>query len=286
MGGRDAAAIQHCPPGACADPWSGALPKLSLSFRAYGEGVRDRLPVLLIHGLFGATSNWHGIARRLAAQRQVLVPDLRNHGDSPWAERMDYPAMSGDVVALLDAQGIERAHLVGHSMGGKVAMWLALNDPERVGSLVVADIAPVTYGSRFDSLISALSNVPLAELRDRRDADGRLSEAIGSAPLRGYLLQNLIQDEAGHWLWRMNLSVLAASLDVILGFPETEGRQYPGPALFLYGGRSNYLTGESLPRIRALFPLARMRSIPEAGHWVYADQPEAFSSAVMGFLKD
>jgi len=262
------------------------LPALSLSFRAYGEGARDRLPVLLIHGLFGAASNWRGIARRLAGQRHVLVPDLRNHGDSPWAERMDYPSMSGDVAALLDAQGIERAHLVGHSMGGKVAMWLALNDPEHVGSLVVADIAPVTYESRFGSLMSALSNLPLAELRDRRDADRRLSEVIGSAPLRGYLLQNLVQDAEGHWRWRMNLTALAASLDLILGFPETGGSQYPGPTLFVYGGQSNYLTGETLPRIRALFPLARMRSIPEAGHWVYADQPDAFSAAVMGFLKD
>ncbi len=259
---------------------------LRLSHRAYGGDSPAPLPVLLIHGLFGAASNWHGIARRLAGRRRVLVPDLRNHGDSPWDARMDYPAMAGDLVVLLDEQGIERAHLVGHSMGGKAAMWLALTEPERVGALVVADMAPVTYESRFGELVAALSNLPVNALRDRRDADQRLSGAIASPAVRGYLLQNLVQDGAGHWRWRLNLPVLAAALPSILGFPEPAGRQFPGPTLFLYGSRSDYLTGEALPRIRALFPLARLRSIPNAGHWVYADQPQAFSAAVEGLLKD
>jgi pimeloyl-ACP methyl ester carboxylesterase len=242
--------------------------------------------VLLIHGLFGSASNWHGVARRLAVGREVLVPDLRNHGDSPWGEPMDYPAMAADLTALLNAQEIPRAHLVGHSLGGKVAMWLALTEAERVGSLVVADMAPVTYGERFGRLISALMALPLGDLRGRGDADLRLARAIASPSVRGYLLRNLVQDKGGRWRWRLNLPVLARSLDAILGFPDPAGRQFPGPTLFLYGGRSDYLTGEALPRIRTLFPLARLRSIPEAGHWIYADQPEAFSAAVAGFLKD
>jgi len=262
------------------------MPSLPLSLRRYGEDAAGRLPVLLIHGLFGAAANWHGIARRLAAERPVLVPDLRNHGESPWGVPMDYPAMVADLLALLDAEGIDRAHLVGHSLGGKVAMWLTLTEPGRVGSLVVADIAPVTYGRRFDGLIAALSALPLAELRDRRDADRRLAASIPNAALRGYLLQNLVQDSGGQWRWRLNLPVLADSLDAILGFPDAAGLQFPGPTLFLYGGRSDYLSGEALPRIRSLFPLARLRSIPNAGHWVYSDQPEAFSVAVAGFLKD
>jgi len=262
------------------------MQSLPLSLRTYGDGARDQLPLLLIHGLFGAASNWRGIARRFAGQRRVLVPDLRNHGESPWDGRMDYPAMAGDLVALLDAQGIERAHLVGHSMGGKVAMWLALTEPQRVASLAVADMAPLTYEGHFGGLIAALLALPLAQLRDRQDADARLGQAIGSSAVRGYLLQNLVQDAQGHWRWRMNLPVIAGSMDVILGFPDAGGRQFPGPTLFLYGGRSNYLTSEALPRIRALFPLARLRSIPEAGHWVYTDQPEPFSAAVAGFLKD
>ncbi|MGE5155779.1 MAG: alpha/beta fold hydrolase, partial [Bdellovibrio bacteriovorus] len=184
------------------------------------------------------------------------------------------------------AQGIERAHLVGHSMGGKAAMWLALTKPDRVSSLVVADIAPVTYRSQLGHLIAALMELPLDGIRDRRDAGRQLSRSIPSGAVRGYLLQNLVKDEAGTWRWRLNLAVLASALDAISGFPDTAGRQFPGPVLFLYGGRSDYLTGEALPQIRSLFPLARLRAIPEAGHWVYADQPDSFTAALAGFLKD
>lgn len=259
---------------------------LRLHHRHYGEAGARALPLLLIHGLFGSAANWHGIARRLANGRLVLVPDLRNHGQSPWDGRMDYRAMAADLVALLDGEGIARAHLVGHSMGGKAAMWLALSAPERVGSLVVVDIAPVTYASRHGALVSALAALPLAQLTDRRAADAWLAQTIHSVAVRGYLLQNLVHDRAGGWRWRVNLEVLARSLDHILGFPAAADLQFPGPVLFLYGSRSDYVTGAGLPRIRALFPLARLRTIANAGHWVYADQPEEFLAAVSGFLKD
>lgn len=263
---------------------------LRLHLRHYGEAAAGHLPLILIHGLFGSASNWHGIARRLATEHQVLVPDLRNHGQSPWAPRMDYKAMAADLAALLDDQGIARASLVGHSMGGKAAMWLALSAPERVGSLVVADIAPMTYASRHGDLVKALAGLPLADIKNRRDADTRLAATVHSAPVRAYLLQNLVYDQSGgednrRWRWRLNLEVLAHTLVGILGFPETSDLHYPGPALFIYGGRSGYLTAEGLPRIRALFPHARLHGIPNAGHWVYADQPDAFLAAVSGFLK-
>ncbi|WP_295390766.1 alpha/beta fold hydrolase [uncultured Thiodictyon sp.] len=259
---------------------------LRLHHRHYGEPGSRALPLLLIHGLFGSAANWHGIARRLAHDRRVLVPDLRNHGRSPWDARMDYQAMAADLAAFVDGEGIARAHLVGHSMGGKAAMWLALSAPERVGSLVVADIAPVTYASRHGALVSALAALPLAQLTDRRDADARLAQTIQSAAVRGYLLQNLVHERAGGWGWRVNLAVLARSLDQILGFPAAGGLQFPGPVLFLYGSRSDYVSGAGLPRIRALFPLARLRTIANAGHWVYADQPDDFIAAVSGFLRD
>ncbi|WP_295446041.1 alpha/beta fold hydrolase [uncultured Thiodictyon sp.] len=259
---------------------------LRLHHRHYGEASAGALPLLLIHGLFGSAANWHGIARRLANDRPVLVPDLRNHGQSPWDARMDYRAMAADLAALLDGEGIARAHLVGHSMGGKAAMWLALSAPERVGSLVVVDIAPVTYATRHGALVSALAALPLAQMTDRRAADALLAQTIHSAAVRGYLLQNLVHDRAGGWCWRVNLAVLAHSLDQVLGFPAAGDLQFPGPVLFLYGSRSDYVTGEGLPRIRALFPLARLRTIANAGHWVYADQPDEFLAAVSGFLKD
>ncbi|HYN79616.1 MAG TPA: alpha/beta fold hydrolase [Lamprocystis sp. (in: g-proteobacteria)] len=262
-----------------------------LHHRSYGEGQPKALPALLIHGLFGSAANWHGIARRLAGGRLVLVPDLRNHGESPWDARMDYPAMALDLAALLDHLGLERVHLVGHSMGGKAAMWLALSQPERVGSLVVADIAPVTYPSRHGVLVNALAALPLGEIEDRRAADARLAVTIHSAAVRGYLLQNLVHGRAKnedgiHWRWRINLAVLARCMDQILGFPPAAGRAFPGPAQFIYGSRSDYVTGAGLPHIRELFPLSRLRTIANAGHWVYADQPEAFVAALSGFLKD
>ena len=265
---------------------------VDLVFREYGSAGPGRLPLVLVHGLFGSSANWHGIAKRLEADRRVLVPDLRNHGDSPRDGQMDYPSMAGDLAALLDRLGLARVHLVGHSMGGKAAMWLALSAPDRVGSLVVADMAPVTYPTRHGVLVDTLARLPLDEIRDRRDADERLAREIPSAAVRGYLLQNLARergpgrDGQDRWRWRVNLPVLARSMDTILGFPETSDRTFPGPVLFVYGGRSSYVNGEGLARIRELFPFARLRSIPEAGHWVYADQPEAFAATVAGFLKD
>jgi esterase len=265
---------------------------LDLRFREYGGTETGRTPLVLVHGLFGSSANWHGVARRLAAERRVLVPDLRNHGDSPWDGRMDYPSMAADLMALLDRLGIVRAHLAGHSMGGKAAMWLALSTPDRVGSLVVADMAPVTYPTRHGALVDTLARLPLDAIRNRRDADARLAPDVPSAAVRGYLLQSLIRvrdsgrDGHNRWRWRVNLPALARSMDLILGFPEAGNRSFPGAALFVYGGRSGYVSSEGLPRIRTLFPLARLRAIPEAGHWVYADQPEAFTAAVAGFLGD
>lgn len=256
-----------------------------LHLREY-PGPGETPPVLLVHGLFGSGANWHGIARRLAQTRPVLVPDLRNHGESPWDETMDYPAMAADLAGLLEERGTAAAHLVGHSMGGKAAMYLALAQPELVRSLTVVDIAPVAYASRFGALVDALLRLPLGELRDRRDADASLAAAVASAKVRGYLLQNLGYGTERGLRWRVNLPVIARVLGDILGFPQAAGREFAGPTLFVYGSRSDYVNAEGLARIRALFPLARMRAIPNAGHWVYADQPDAFLAAVAGFLKD
>jgi pimeloyl-ACP methyl ester carboxylesterase len=239
-----------------------------------------------VHGLFGSSANWQGIARRLGDDRRILMPDLRNHGSSPRDHRMDYPSMAADLGRLLDDLGVGRAHLVGHSMGGKAAMWLALTQPDRVASLVVADIAPVTYPARLEALLEALTSLPLDEIRDRSDAHARLAPRIPQTPVRDYLLQNLAREHGGPWRWRVNLPVIASSMGTILGFPDADGRQFAGTALFVYGSTSSYLAADHLPRIRELFPLARLRAIPNAGHWVYADQPDAFVAAVSGALRD
>ena len=258
---------------------------LELFRREYGDGDGGAPPLLLIHGLFGSSANWHGIARRLAISRRVLVPDLRGHGRSPCVERLSYPDMAQDLNALLDAEGIDQAAIVGHSMGGKAAMWLALTRPERVSALAVADIAPVAYPHRFDGVVDALSALDLASLSDRKQADDVLTAQLPDPALRGYLLQSLVREAEG-WRWRLDLPALADSMDDIVGFPDPAGRQYPGPALFIYGTGSGYVTGEHLPAIRSLLPLARLRAVPNAGLWVYADQPDAFVRALEGFLPD
>ena len=162
-------------------------------------------------------------------------------------------------------------------------MWLALTRPERVRALVVVDIAPVAYRRRFDTIFDALARLDLGRLEDRRQADALLADRLRDPALRGYLLQSLVRDPEG-WRWRFQLPVLAASLDEILGFPDADGCRYPGASLFLYGTNSDYVSGEHLRAIRELFPLARLRAVAGPGHWVYADQPDAFVRALESFI--
>ena len=254
----------------------------ALFYREYGSA--DARPLLLLHGLFGSSSNWNGIARRLADRYWILVPDLRNHGRSPWSTQMSYEAMADDIAALMDDFGIRQASLVGHSMGGKAAMWLALTQPDRIRSLVVADIAPVCYQSRFAEILTSLQALPLEGLATREQAAARLAATVPEQAVRNYLLQNLMRD-GDAWRWRVNLPAINANIGRIMDFPPAAGRQYPTSTQFIYGTDSDYVGGAQLAAIKELFPLARLRAIPNAGHWVYADQPDTFVAAVSGFLK-
>jgi pimeloyl-ACP methyl ester carboxylesterase len=198
---------------------------------------------------------------------------------------VSYPALAADLQQLLAQLSLQRVALVGHSMGGKAAMWLALTCAECVDRLVVADIAPVTYPNRFETLLDALAGLPLHQIRERKEADRRLAAAVPDAAVRGYLLQNLVRGADGAWRWRVNLPALRGGLGDILAFPEPPaGAQFPGPALFLYGGRSDYVRPEHQPHIHQYFPYARLRALSGAGHWLYAEQPQAFIQALQGFL--
>lgn len=257
---------------------------MNLHFREYGRPGAGP-SVILMHGLFGSAGNWHSIARRLEAEHHLIVPDLRNHGRSSHAEAAGYEAMAGDVLQLLDRLGIGSAAPVGHSMGGKVALWLALEHGERVERVAALDIAPVTYSHRFGDILGALESVDLGSLGNRAEADRALAEHIKGGELRGYLLQNLVL-EHGKWRWRANLAQIKHALPKLLDFPQVApGRQFVGPALFLYGARSDYLQGPYLPAIRSLFPYARLRAVAGAGHWLYAEQPDAVTRALQGFLE-
>jgi len=255
---------------------------MKLHYREFGEAHLGT-PLILLHGLLGSLVNWQRIARRLGERHRVIVPDLRNHGRSPHDPDVSYPAMAGDVLELMDHLGVAQAVLVGHSMGGKTAMWLALEQPERVEKLVVVDIAPVTYSGRLGVLLDVLLELPLGRIERRAEADEWLKGRIPDKAVRDYLLQNLVREEDG-WRWRTNLRALRDGLDLISGFPEVPGGvRYPGPTLFIHGSRSDYVKPEYLPRMRQRFPRMERMAL-EAGHWVYAEQPEAFLAALEAFL--
>lgn len=252
---------------------------IELTYRQYGEGS----PMVILHGLFGSAANWGGHAKAFAAHRRVLVPDLRNHGGSPHADTMDYVAMAGDVEALLDRLGLDAVALLGHSLGGKVAMQFALHHPERVERLIVADIAPRAYSGNQDAVIAALEAVDLSRVDSRKAADRQLAAHIAAEPLRAFLLTNLVRGADGY-RWRINLAAIIAGLPGIYAFPDPRGRRYEGPALFISGANSGYVGDADQGPIRTLFPAARFARIAGAGHWLHAERPVEFRQAVQDFL--
>lgn len=252
--------------------------RVRLHFQASGEG----LPVVLLHGLFGSGSNWRRQARELAKRYRVLLPDLRNHGRSPHAPSMDYQAMADDVTGLLDAEALDKIALVGHSMGGKVAMTLALTRPERVAALVVADIAPVAYGPHLRGYVDAMRELHPAAIGSRTEADQALASSVAEPMVRQFLLTNLEHRTEGY-RWRIPLDILAGQMPLIEGFPELTAN-FSGPTLFIHGGRSHYVTQARHEIIRRLFPHTELECIPQAGHWLHVEAPEQFAERLAGFL--
>ncbi|MGA3401933.1 MAG: alpha/beta fold hydrolase [Acetobacteraceae bacterium] len=243
-----------------------------------GEGS----PVALLHGLFGAARNLGVVQRALAPRFRVLALDLRNHGSSPHAAAMDYPAMAADVLATLDQRAALPAALVGHSMGGKAAMMAALSRPDQVSRLVVADIAPVAYEHHNAEIAAALGAIPLSPGLTRAAADAALAAAVPDAGLRAFLLQNLAP--GGHPGWRIGLREIAAAMPVIEGWEAPAGAVYRGPTLFVAGAASDYVRADDRPAIRALFPAARFVTLKHAGHWLHADNPAGFVAVLEAFL--
>jgi len=262
---------------------------MNLKFDEAGEGT----PLVVAHGLFGSRSNWRPVARELAKSRRVLVVDLRNHGSSPWDDDMSYAAMAADLAAFIDRECQGNASVLGHSMGGKAALHLAITSPERVDRLVLADIAPVAYdggdGGDHLALIDAMTSVDLTTLTRREQADAALREAgIASMAVRAFLLQNLVRAEEGSeavYCWRLNLEVLRGQFSSIRGWPEVDAdASFPGLSLLVRGGASEYCTEEGIAAARALLPALEVATLAGAGHWLHAEQPEAFLGEISAFL--
>ncbi len=239
-------------------------------------------PLVIAHGLFGSGRNWGVIARRLADSRDVFAVDMRNHGDSPRAASHSYPDLAADLAEVIRHIGAP-ADLMGHSMGGKAAMQLALTQPDLIRRLIVADIAPVAYTHDQTRHIDAMRALDLTLLTTRAEADQRLSALIDDAALRAFFLQSLDLKAEGGPRWRLNLDVLEAEMPRIVGWPGTTGH-FDRPTLFLTGANSAYVKPEYRDTIRTLFPAARFARIPDAGHWLHAEKPREFEETVRVFL--
>ncbi len=253
---------------------------MDLFYNQYGQ---DGPALLILHGLLGANGNWHTLSRTAFQEvATVYAVDQRNHGHSPHTDRIDYPSMAADVKTFVDRHELGRAHLLGHSMGGKTAMQTTLTYPESVEKLIVVDMAPRQYEPRHTDLLNALARIDPSQYDDREEIDASLAEDVPSWPIRQFLLKNLDYD-GEEYTWKMNLDAIRRHYDDINAAIASD-ESFDGPALFVRGGDSNYVSDDDVPAIRDLFPNARFATIEDAGHWVHADQPEALAEVVTEFL--
>jgi esterase len=248
-----------------------------------GEGLP---PLVVLHGLLGSSRNWQTAGRDLSERFHVCALDLRNHGESFHAREMDYATMAADVVAWLDATGIERAHLLGHSMGGKVAMRLACSRPDRVGRLVVVDIAPKAYPSSHGREFSAMHALDLVKLASREDALRAMEPLVPDWGMRQFLLSNLERKPGGGFRWAINLPGLTAALPVLEADFLAPGDRFDGEALFVLGGKSRYFAPGDEAEVTAHFLRARIVTIAESGHNPHFETRERFVEIARSFLLD
>jgi esterase len=252
---------------------------LDVYVRRTGEGPA----VVLLHGLFGTGGNLGALARSLQDEYCVFSVDLPGHGRSGWLKNPDLPAMADCLQMWMDAEGLSQAHWIGHSLGGKIAMQLALSAPQRVASLVVADIAPVNYPPRHDAVFDALGAVAAAQCTSREAAADLMSLHLQEEGVVQFLLMSLERGPQGIYRWRFDLQALKTSYAKLLAAP-LAAPAYLGPVLFVKGGSSDYIQEEHWPQIRVFFPEATIKVIPDCGHWLHAEKPQLFNGIVKRFL--
>jgi len=269
---------------------------VKLFFRKYGEAGP---PLIIVHGLYGSGDNWVSIARELSDRFEVYVVDQRNHGQSPHSEVHDYPSMREDLCDLMESQGIKKAVLIGHSMGGKTVMSFAETWPERVQALISIDIGPKSYrnlalasrsAANHPAIIDAMLELDLTQMKTREEIDQALGPRIGSGRVRGFLLKNIQREQDGSFGWRINLQALAANIDKIFEGMDREAIVARGgitgfPVLFISGANSDYIRVQDHQLLRDIFPTAGVVTIPGTGHWVHAEQPALLVKNIRYFLE-
>ena len=252
---------------------------MQLNFKKSGNGP----PLIILHGLFGSADNWLSIAKGLEDQFTVYLVDQRNHGDSGHHKEWNYEVMSKDLGEFMEDEGLEKAHLMGHSMGGKTTMTLALTHPEKVDRLIVVDIAPRFYPVHHREILKGLNAINIDQLKSRTEADTILSEHIKSKGTRQFLLKSLGRDDSGKFKWKLNLDVITHDIENVSQAINVEGI-FDHPTLFIKGETSEYVQDKDRADIQKYFPESKIITIKQAGHWIHADQPEAVIKTVRAFL--
>ena len=255
---------------------------MKLFFREFGTGQ----PAIILHGLFGQSDNWVTVGRRIADQFHVYIPDQRNHGQSPHTHIHSFPAMADDLAEFIEEHEIEDPELIGHSMGGKVAMTYALENPGKVKKLVVIDISPRKYPERIihTQVISQMIGIDLEKVTSRGEVEKMLHARISDPRIRMFIMKNLYYKLHGKLAWRLNIEAINQSMDLLFDGVRSEN-QFGGPALFIRGGKSDYVPDADIPLIKSLFPGAIIKTINGATHWVHADAPEELCVLLSGFLE-
>jgi esterase len=251
---------------------------MKLNYKILGEGT----PIIILHGLMGMLDNWQAPGRLLEDEFQVILVDARNHGHSPHSELHSYDTMVEDMIELMDHLALDSAHILGHSMGGKVAIKLAQEFPNRVDKLIVADIGPKFYPIHHQDVLAALRAVPLESLSKRTDAEPYMNPFLSEPGVRQFLMKSLFHPDRHSFAWRFNLDSIEANIENV--GEALDELDYEGDTVFIRGGNSNYITDSDWPDIRMLFPNSYLVTIDGAGHWLHAEKPKEFVDAVKDFL--
>jgi pimeloyl-ACP methyl ester carboxylesterase len=255
---------------------------MQLHFKSFGSGT----PLIILHGMLGMLDNWQSFGQDLSDHYLIYLMDLRNHGKSSWDSRMDYMVMAEDVKETMEAQWMyEGAIILGHSMGGKAAMQLALAHPELVKALIVLDIAPVEYSSSHEIILQALQDIELEGVTRRQEVSEPLNQAINNESIVNFLMKNLSRQKDGSYRWKVNLEAVRNNYQALLSPPIFEDVPFNGPTLFVRGGLSNYLLDDHLKKIGHWFPNNKIVTIDSAGHWIHVDAPDRLSEILLAFTR-
>jgi len=254
------------------------MQKIELNFKCFGEGE----PVLIFHGLLGMLDNWKSFAMKLSSHYKVYIIDQRDHGRSPWTEEFNYDVLADDILAFMDQQELDKANLIGHSMGGKSVIRFTQKYPDRIKKSIIVDIGIKKYEAHHNSIFNALRSLDLDSIESRSDADIKLETKISDYGIRQFLMKNLTRKPEGGFKWKMNLSLLYDSYDSITEAVDAE--KSDKPTLFVYGTKSTYIRASHFKSIQSIFPNSTFESL-EAGHWVHAEKPNELLTLVLNFLK-